>query len=461
MKARFALSQVQRQILAPVMQQSITVLLLPITDLEAAIEQELQSNPLLEAAEITSTGDFSSQKNDNIQKSIEKYTLKQDNLPFSTQQEDEESEEKPIAREQTLEEYLFRQLKLEISDELKLKIGELIIGNIDEDGYLRISCEEIALILELPDAVLVEEILSLIQSFDPTGVAARNLKECLLIQLKAKGQNGEITSAVVNEHLEDLGKKRFTDIARTLQIPVEQVQEIAHWISLLDPKPARNYRPINGSIYIKPDVFITYDSETGYEVHVNDSHIPQLRMNVTYKNMLNRTDLKDDERAFIREKLENALCFIKSVEQRGQTLREITKYILDKQKEFFDGNHLALVPLTLKDAALALDRNESTISRAVNNKYVDTPQGLFALKYFFSQALPTETNGNTSSQSIKEEIKDIIGQENKSSPLSDQDIQNHFCGKGVHLARRTIAKYREALQIPASYLRKNTHYHKN
>ena len=454
MKTKLALVQTQKQVLAPLLQQSITLLLLPIMDLNQAIEQELQNNPLLEIKE--SSDEPSPLKDAEISRHWERL-LKSQEEPGNDNTNDEEMRgEKQLARELPLEDYLMQQLRLEISDELQRKIGELIIGNIDEDGSLKISCEEIAQLAEIQDISLVERVLKFIQGFEPHGIASRDLKECLLVQLRLKNNFGVIVSAIVNNHLEDIARKKYGHIARHVGISVEEVKRIAKMISSLEPRPARNYRPLSNNIYIKPDVSLTSDPVNGYQITVNDEGIPRLRINPVYKNMLNRPDLKEGDRVFIRERLMGALHFIRSIEQRGQTILAISHYILDRQKYFFDGNHLSIVPMTLKDAAVAINRNESTVSRAISNKYMDTPQGLFLMKYFFSQAVATADNGSTSAQSIKEEIKDLVQNENHSSPLSDQGIQHHFAGKGVRLARRTVSKYREALHIPPSFARRKS-----
>ena len=456
MRNKLSQIQIQKQVLAPLLQQSIAVLLLPIHELNLTIEQELQNNPLLELDE--DREEFLQHQRDiEMRQNLDRLAKIQEESNYTkidSGNEDEIPEERQLSRELTLEDHLMRQLRLEVSDELQLKIGELIIGNIDEDGYLKISCEEIALLLGMEDISRVDHVLSIIQRFEPLGIAARNLKECILIQLTSRNNNGHITSQIVNDHLEDLGKKKYFYIARKLKISAEEVQRIAELISDTDPRPARNYRPIPNNIYIKPDVFITKDPEDEYQITVNMDGIPPLRINCVYKNMLNRPNLKLEEKKFIQERLQNALYFIKSIEQRGQTIRRITEHILKRQKDFFDGNYLAIAPMTLKDVATAINRNESTISRAIHEKYIDTPQGLFPMKFFFSQAVSTATSDSTSSQGIKEEIKELIEDENLSSPLSDRDIQRHFQTKGIHLARRTITKYRETLKIPPSYSRK-------
>ncbi len=453
---KISTQQTQKQIMAPSMQQSIEVLMLPLIDLLATIDQELQNNPLLE---ITEEEDAAPPVLDEeMRKQLERYENLPEayNSPFG---EEETMEEKPFKREIGMEENLLRQLRIEISDPLDLKIGEWIIGNLDEDGYIKASLEEIVDELKINDPGRIEKVLRIIQNFDPIGIASRTLEECLLTQIQSKsGQNNALISRIVTECLEALGARKYPEIAKKLDVSIEEIKQAAKVIASLDPRPARNFRPVSPHIYIKPDVFVTHREEAGYQAFINEEGIPPLRVNPTYKNMLQQGNLDVHEREFIKERLRNALNFIKSVEQRGQTIRGIAEYILEKQKGFFEQGPAALTPMSLKDVAEALGRNESTISRAVNNKYIDTPQGLFPLKYFFSQGIAEQSNGingTVASRSIKEEIKDLIASENKTSPLSDQDIQDHFKQKGITIARRTISKYRQNLNLLPSHLRKN------
>jgi len=352
--------------------------------------------------------------------------------------------------------WIILQFLVELSDPLEIKLGEYIIGSLDEDGYLQVSCEEIAEAVGIDDVLLVEYILKIIQNFEPIGIASRNLRECLLFQVHFRcNGNGKLVTAIIENHLEKLGRRKFQEIARKLGTSVDTVKEAAQCISLLEPKPARNHRPIKANIYIKPDVFITKDENDQYHIRINRDGNPPLRINAYYQKLLHRKNLSDEERSFIREKLKNALYFIKSVGQRGQTIVRITEFILDKQKDFFEHGHMSLVPMTLKDIAQTIDRNESTVSRAVANKYMDTPSGLFPLKYFFSQGIAENGSGEVASRSIKEEIKELIDSENKTSPISDQKLQNYFKRKDINIARRTISKYRNTLRILPSHLRKS------
>lgn len=453
MQIKISPLQIQKQILAPSMRQSIEVLLLPITELQAAIDQELQENPLLEIDEEKAVLE-QSPLNEIINKSLQQIS-EAASFRDGDFSRDEEFHEKPISNVKVLEEYLLEQLRFEVSSPLEQRIGEFIVGNLNEDGYLTCGCEEIAQTLHT-DPVTVERVLSVIQNFDPLGIASRDLKECLCVQTLTRfGADAGLMTRIVGEHFDELARKRYHEIAQRLRIPVEKVKDLARSIAGLEPKPARNYRPIRSSIYIQPDAFILKDQERGYYVEVSREGVPAFRVNAYYRNLLARPELSAKDREFIQEKFRNATNFIKSIEQRGHTLRRIAEYILIKQMGFWDRGE-DLVPMILKDVARAIDRNESTISRAISNKYIDTPRGLFPLKFFFSQGIPStdDGNGGVVSRSVKDEIQAIIDSEDKTSPLSDQEIYHYLSQRNMPVARRTISKYRQALRILPSNLRK-------
>jgi len=455
MKINTSLHQVQKQLLAPAMQQSIETLLLPLAELNESIDQELQDNPLLEIDE-EKQKTLQKQQSNELLKILE-FSNQMHNMPAREHfSDDEPMEERPIKMEVSLEDDLLQQLRIELSDPLEIRLGEFIIGSLDEDGYLQETCEEIAKAAGIDDILRVEYILKIIQNFEPIGIASRNLRECLLFQVHFRcNGNTKLVIPIIENHLEELGRRKFLEIARKLGTSVDAIKEAAQLISRFEPKPARNCRPIKANLYIKPDVFITKDENDQYHIQINQEGNPPLRVNAYYQRLLQRKNLSDEERSFIREKLKNALYFIKSVGQRGQTIVRITEYILEKQRDFFEYGHMSLVPMTLKDVAQTIDRNESTISRAVTNKYVDTPSGLFPLKFFFSQRISENGNGAVASRSIKEEIKEMIKSENKTSPFSDQTIQDYFKQKDINIARRTISKYRHTLRILPSHLRKS------
>ncbi len=430
--------------------------MLPLLDLQIAVTQELQNNPLLEIDE-TKT----SEKNREIDAIVERSMLRFTKTPMEysfdqySEQPDDEQDERPFSRPISLEEHLLQQLHIEVDDPEQLRIGEWIIGSLDQDGYLPYSPDEIATLAGVDDPKKIEEVLEIVRAFDPPGVASRDLKECLLAQIAVRfsGVNG-LTKRLVMHHLDDLGRKKFLEIARELKIPVAQVKMIAKEISSLEPRPARRFSVPPPHIYIKPDVLIRQTKEKNYEIVINNEQLPVLRVNVSYQNMLRNPVLKDEEKEFIREKIRSAVFFIKSIEQRHKTIKSIVEYIVHYQKEFFEKGYLSLKPMGLKDVAQAVSRNESTISRAIHNKYADTPQGIFALKYFFSQAVGDTDANVVTNRSMQEEIRGIVEEENKTQPLSDQAIQKILKQRGMEVARRTIAKYRKTLKILPAYLRK-------
>lgn len=458
MRIQTAQHQVQRQVLSPIMQQSIEILLLNIAELSTTIEQELQDNPLLEVNEENQIEDPDI-NSDTLKDELNKLLRDQDILYFSNQPPDNELfNERPINREDTLEDKLLRELRTTFDTPLEIQLGEFIIGSLDKDGYLTISAEEIAEIFKIPNINIIENILKTIQSFGPPGIAARDLKECLLIQVNEKFKtNGNITHLIIHECLNELGKKQYDKIAKELSISLEKVKEKAQLIASLDPKPARNFRPLRSNTYITPDVSIVITHENAYKIFTNRENTPKLRISATYKSLLKKNHLSAEDEEFIREKLKNAILFMRSIEQRGQTIKAIAQCILERQKNFFENGYESLVPMSLKDVAEKIDRNESTISRAISNKYMDTPQGLFPMKFFFAQGVKINgENGQTavSNRSIKEEVKQLVDSEDKSRPISDQEIKNHFDRKGTKIARRTISKYRQALHILPTHLRK-------
>lgn len=450
MSMRTSPIQTQKQILAPVMQQSIAVLMLSLTELTFAIEQELQTNPLLEA-EIPQE----LHKITNPSKSFSSLNHFND-IPTAAnfQSSEEEQPEIPISQSESLNDHLLTQLHIEISDPLKQKIGELIIGNLDADGYLTTPTDELALIAGTGDIALVEEVLHTIQCFDPLGIASRNIEECLIIQLSANASSCRSNAAlIIKDHFNDLCHKRLESIAHKTEMSLQDVKDAAHLIATLEPKPARNYQTGEETIYVHPDIFVSRNAEGTFRVEVNKKEVPVMRINPIYQKLLDSKTLNEEERKFIQDKMTNAINFIKSVAQRGETLLNISRYIVDHQKKFFEGDTSSLTPMALKEIAEVLERNESTISRAIHSKYMQTPQGIFPLKFFFSGAV-NEANKDISSHNVKEEIKKLIETENKKHPLSDQDILNHFESKGLKMARRTINKYRQELQIPSSHMRK-------
>jgi RNA polymerase sigma-54 factor len=448
--------QIQKTILAPVMQKSIQVLLLPRQDLNLAIEQELLENPALDIVEEGKEEEnIERYKEDHIERLLEEYPYRSLGAGGDDPGVEEQDEDRGLAKRNTLEEDLFNQLCMELNDSLDLKIGEYIIGNLNEDGYLKITFEEIAHALAIEDIAQIQRVLDVVQSFEPIGIASFGLKDCLCRQIRHRfPDDGEFLLKIVEDHLQDLGERKFDKIARATGSRVEEVKKVAQIIRLLEPRPARNYRPIGGNIYIEPDVYVLIDDDGHPQIRISDDGLPSLRVSPVYKKMLRNKNMTNEEKEFVRQKLNHAVSFIKSVEQRSQTIREIVEFIVKRQKDFFTNGPSFLVPMVLRDVAKEIDRNESTISRAIHHKYIDTPHGTFPLKFFFSQSLNNDENGSVANRSIKEAIKEMIAQEDQSAPVSDQAIQTYFKNKGIRVARRTISKYRQALKILPARLRK-------
>ncbi|WP_047154322.1 RNA polymerase factor sigma-54 [Aneurinibacillus tyrosinisolvens] len=352
----------------------------------------------------------------------------------------------------TLESHLLEQVAmLKHLTQIELRIVKYLIGNLNESGYLVISIEEVSEILGVK-VQEAEEILWLLQSLDPVGVGARTLSECLLLQIKEEPEENVLAAAVVEDYLEDLGAKRYQKIAATLKITVQEVQQIADYVRTLNPRPAAIFAK-GTPRYITPDV--TVEKVQGeYIVIVNDGTTPNLSINRFYQQMLQK-DEQDPAYRYIQDKLHSALWLIKSIEQRRMTLYKVTQAIVEEQKAFFERGITGLKPMTLRDIAEKVGMHESTISRATSNKYVQTPRGLFELKYFFATGLSRVDGGEASSVlTIKEKIKSMVEKEDRKKPLSDQKITDILVKEGIDISRRTVAKYREELNIDSSSKRK-------
>jgi len=451
--------QVQKPVFTAVLEKSIAVLLLPHTELAVNIEQELQNNPLLEAdleAAVSDKPEDSDKSQIDTERMNAIINLSSPHSTSSAQiEEDQDFEPSSVTNMMTLEDHLFQQLFWEIADPLKRKIGNFIISNLDKDGFFRLTIEEIAETLDINDTLMIKEVLDSIQNFDPIGIAAKDIKECLVVQLHSRQSPcRDLAIRIVEGYLDDLGNKRYAGLAKNLSVSVDEINEAELLIASLEPKPARNFSTNDQNIYVEPDLYLRKNEAGEYVVESNKSGLPRLRISQTYRNLLNQPNLSNEDRAFIKEKITNAVNFMRSIEQRGETLTAIASLILERQKEFFDGENPTLSPMTFKEVADHLERNESTISRAISNKYIDTPQGLFPLKFFFSHNASRQSDESVSAHNVKQELAQLIEEENKGSPLSDLDIQAYFNAKGLHLARRTITKYRQTLNIPSSHLRK-------
>lgn len=475
LKQQLAPKLVQKLIMTQQMQQSMQVLQLPILELKSIIEQELTNNPCLEDATIEQGIDqaepnkkeeFSPADEPEIRSasSILENTNKQSDSIDEENWHENFYEQMPVPNEEfftyktslitkgaSLQEDLLKQLKLYTIEPDIIKIGEVIIGNIDDNGYLKATLEEIAASMQknVPE---VEAALKIVQQLEPAGIAARDLKECLLLQLERKNALDDITRRIIMGYLEELGKKRFSQVAKTMQITLSKVKKIADIIAGLDPKPGRNISK-EDIPSITPDIVLEKTDE-GYNIIINNQSIPHIRVNQLYKKILQDKTTDDKTKDFLKQKMYAATGLIRSLYLRQQTLVSVVQCIINVQHDFLEKGMEYLKPMSLKQVAVKINMHESTISRAVANKYIQTGYGVIALKSFFSTSLARDDGESDSAASIKFEIERLISSEPKENPLSDQEIISALKQKGITLARRTVAKYRQQLKILPTYLRK-------
>jgi len=426
--------------LTPQIRLGINLLPMPLIKLKEYIEKQVEENPLLE---LESAG-----------------PLKQENYNFDDEKKKNYSESL-ITKPTTLAEYLLRQLHILITSEYDRKIGKLIIGNIDDDGYLRTSVKEIAESAQA-STPKVEEVLSLIQTFDPVGVGARNLRECLLLQLKtkgnlspealAKGEENSLAGQIIDKHLPPLEKKRYKYIAKKLKISIEKIKETMKEIAQLEPKPGRSFNT-ERTIRLIPDAILKKDKQ-GYAVIFNDWELPRINLNDKYKQMIKQTNTPQDTKEYLKERLKSAQTLIDAVRKHKETIQEVTEEIVSLQKDFLDNGEAGFKPMTLEQIAKIIGKHKSTIARAVTNKYLQTPWGIVELRSFLNSGVKQKNGELFSSKAIKSKIKDLIENENKNNPLSDQQIVGFLKQEGISVSRRTIAKYRTRLKLLPSQSRR-------
>ncbi|MBP1925536.1 RNA polymerase sigma-54 factor [Sedimentibacter acidaminivorans] len=459
------LTQTQKLIMTPELRQAIQILQFNNVELTEYIEKQLEVNPFLES--IDKNNEAISKEDNHVETSkndkkdeidwkdvIEKY----DDISYKAYGNAVNSEEKQTfetytSKKMSLKDHLMLQLGVSVKTQKEKRIGEFIIESLDNKGYLGCTMQDISLLLN-EDVVEIEKILRLVQSFDPLGVGARNLSECLMIQLKEKGIQDKNAYIIVEKYLEDVATNKIQKIAKELHITVKRVQSIFDIIKMLEPKPARGFIVDSDNIrYIVPDATIEkIDGE--YIIIVNDSNLPMLTISGYYKSMISNLDDKEANK-FLTDKLNSSMWLIKSIEQRRMTLYKVVESILKFQRKFFDEGNTAIKPLVLKDVAEDIGVHESTVSRATNGKYVQTPRGIFELKYFFASGLEND-NGieAVSSTSVKTQIQDLIKNESTQKPLSDQKIADILGESGINISRRTVAKYRDEMRIPSSSMRR-------
>jgi RNA polymerase sigma-54 factor len=471
----------QQLVMTPQLRQAIKILQVSRAELESLIDHELAENPLLEeTAEVREEspadslgvdaegGDESFDTAPAESEAAEAADLReidwkdyletygndmQGSISGSARDDDEDRRstlENMMVKGTSLTDHLMWQLRLSELTPQEEYVGALIIGNLDNDGYLPMSVEEVAFLANT-DRDIVERVLACVQRFDPPGVAARSLSECLLIQLRELGLEDSLAATIVRDHLPMLESRRFDRLAKELGIAPEAVADAAKIISVLEPKPARDYG--EGDVrYVIPDVYVHKVGDE-YVVTLNEEGLPRLRVSSFYRRMLG-TDGSPEARGYIQEKMRAATWLIKSIHQRQRTLYMVTHSIVKFQWTFLDKGVSCLRPLVLKDVAQDIGMHESTVSRATAGKYVHTPQGIFELKYFFTSSLRSGYGEEVSAESVRERIRAIIENEDPRKPLSDQYIAQVLARENVDIARRTVAKYRELMGILPSSRRK-------
>lgn len=459
------LEQQQKLIMTPELKLALKILQLPAVELDELIGQEVETNPVLDFEE--ETRDEKNEKEEKKEQKVDKeqkeneidwkeYLQYQGKNYYLENSENDDSNDNAFDNlttySYTLKDHLLLQLHISVLKPEYGKIAEYIIESLDENGYLTVSVDELSVIFNL-DIEEMEKILSIVQTFDPIGVAARDLKECLLLQLKAKDELTDSLKTVIEEHLDDIANNRLNNIAKRLFISLDEVQTLSDKIKSLEPKPGRSFEGSVSTKYLVPDAYIE-KIEDDYVVTINDRYASKLMINQYYKNILNCEDKSSEACQYINDKLSSAIWLIKSLEHRKNTLYNVVKAITEYQKDFFDKGVMYLKGMTLRTIADKVNVHESTVSRAISNKCIQTPRGTFDIKYFFSSGIDSGMGSTVSSVSIKKMIKDLIDNENTSKPISDQEISEGLIKEGVSISRRTIAKYRDEMNIPSSSKRR-------
>jgi len=475
-----SLSQSQRLqlILAPQLRQSLEMLQLPVLELRNLIQQELERNPTIEDATVnTETLEIEP----TAEKTTPEAAVEEEKKPLDFEKEFEvlskldaewrdyffqdlasrpysaDDDEKrqylldSLPQRESLQQHLIGQLNLSGLSEEDRKIGELIIGSINDVGYLATSLEEMGSTTGY-DPRRLEDVLLVVQDFHPVGVAARDLRECLLIQLERMDQTNTLPARIVREHLEALGAKQQLDIAKALGVSVDDVQQAAKIIATLDPMPGRGFAS-DQATYVTPEIVVT-KVDGKYVVLMNDDQLPHVRISSYYRKLMEDPATSAEVKTYIQDKIRSGAFLIKSIHQRQKTIQRIASEIVTTQTEFLEQGIAHLRPLTMAAVAVVVGVHETTVSRAVSGKYMQTPVGVFEMKYFFTPGIKTADGRELSNTTVKDIIANLVSREDTDHPLSDQEIVEKLKEQGIGIARRTIAKYRLLLRIPPSHLRK-------
>ena len=463
------IEQSQKLVMTPELIQAIQILQFNTQELESYVEEQLLTNPILEIPATSSSEndkasdefqtkneDFQAKESNEIdwaehfkEKEYDDISYKQ--WEYNTDK-NEYTYEQFVSSEITLTEHLMFQLQFAPIKHSCRSIGRYMIESLDENGYMTLSVEEISKEFGV-EQDKIQIVLDAIQNFEPAGVGARNLKECLLIQLKHQGTDDPLAKEVINNYLEDIAGNRLNNIAKALNTTVKEIQEISDMIKGLEPKPGRQFGSAAETRYIIPDVTVEkIDGE--YVVTVNESSAPRLTISSYYQKMLIDSDKESNISKFLTGRLNSALWLIKSIEQRRQTIYNVVSAVVKYQIDFFEKGPKYLKTLTLKQIADEVGIHESTVSRSINGKYMQSPRGIFEIKFFFTSGVSGNSGEGIASESIKTFIREIVENEDPKSPLSDQIIVKMLEERGIDISRRTVAKYRDEMNLPSSSKRK-------
>lgn len=451
--------------IAPQMQQSLNVLQATTLELNQMIGQELAQNPVLEEESVDISveeegldkdeEDFDEEFSELSKLDQEWREYLQQSRSNTPRRDDDNARRQrmmdSIIEPQTLSEHLIEQLNTSDSNTEIRDLAEMLIGSVNDDGFLSQNIEEIALENAIPFMKL-KEALDLVQSFHPIGIAAQNLRECLLLQLNHLNKKHSLEYRIVDRYLDQLARKRYPQIARKIGINIEKVTAAAEFIATLNPKPGRELS-LGDNHYIAPDVNVE-NTSTGYNVTLNNETIPHLRISNVYKDIMSGGNAKKDAKEYIREKIQSAKFLIKCIHQRQETIRKISEEIVARQRDFLDHGIAHLHPMNMAQIAEVVEVHETTVSRAIAGKYIATPRGVFEMKYFFKPGYETDSGDTLSNTSVKQAVAELVKNEDKKKPLSDDKIVQELNGSGIKLARRTVAKYRDEIGILPSHLRR-------
>lgn len=484
--------QTQSLVLAPQLRQSLKILQVAALDLRSVIQEELQANPTLEElpmdgesvdkpteAEVNE-GESPGTESDDSNATAPEETQAREEMDFTKQfeilgklDEDwrdhmanaggaqtysaEDAEKRQhffdsLVSETSLQEHLMQQVVLDDLAAPVLEALKQLIGNLDDRGYLAQTPSDVALQTGLPYDT-VQEALKLLQSFDPPGIGSQTLAECLLAQLRSKGRGDTLAARMLRDQFELLSRRRIPELARKLGAAPDDIQAAIEEIGKLDPAPGRRFAEDNNRVVV-PDVVVEKDGDE-WKIHLNSDYIPRLRLSSTYRELIAKGTLSKEERDYLRERMRSGKFLIDSIEQRQRTIERITREIIKAQTAFFEQGVSQLRPLTMTQIADIVGVHETTVSRAIANKYMKTPHGVFDFKYFFTTGYQADSGAAVSNTSVKEMLADLVSIEDKSSPLSDQELVAKLADRGLTLARRTVAKYREELGILPSNLRRD------